>query len=239
VSYCLTFEFSSKWYLFSTFIFRHWKLRLRYHDEVAFDLCSINTSSLITQVFQRRVNGSVDFYRNWTEYSKGFGELTGEFWLGMQVQLNYAKLKEFTFQPILASTRTILVTPLGVTQESVINLEVTAHFKSKEGGGNRRRYSCGIVSGVETWRRPPSCIVLQLHFWCRTWVLRWVLTILLSAIKNGELVLKWHRFFQNAIHNGSITLYTIPSRKFAKWLIAATRHNHNVYTTTIEYLNNF
>lgn len=34
------------------------------------------------QVFQRREDGSVNFFRGWQAYRDGFGKLTGEHWLG-------------------------------------------------------------------------------------------------------------------------------------------------------------
>ncbi|XP_046556177.1 fibrinogen-like protein A [Haliotis rubra] len=46
-------------------------------------------------VFQRRLDGSEDFYRTWFEYMDGFGNLTREFWLGNEKIHRLTKQKTY------------------------------------------------------------------------------------------------------------------------------------------------
>ncbi|KAM6898092.1 microfibril-associated glycoprotein 4-like [Lycodopsis pacificus] len=46
-------------------------------------------------VFQRRMDGSVNFYRPWDQYKVGFGSAAGEYWLGLETLFHLTLRKRY------------------------------------------------------------------------------------------------------------------------------------------------
>ncbi|XP_044193608.1 microfibril-associated glycoprotein 4-like [Thunnus albacares] len=46
--------------------------------------CDMDSDGGQWTMFQRRMDGSVNFYRPWDQYKKGFGIAAGEYWLGLE-----------------------------------------------------------------------------------------------------------------------------------------------------------
>ncbi|XP_053197009.1 microfibril-associated glycoprotein 4-like [Scomber japonicus] len=57
--------------------------------------CDMDSDGGGWTVFQRRMDGSVNFYRPWDHYKKGFGSAAGEYWLGLESLFHLTLRKKF------------------------------------------------------------------------------------------------------------------------------------------------
>ncbi|KAF4528078.1 hypothetical protein B566_EDAN014611 [Ephemera danica] len=85
-----------------------------------FTYCELNARGGGWTVIQNRYEGSVDFYRDWVDYKRGFGNLGGEFWLGLdklhqltsnEVNELMVELQDFTLDKVHAHYTSFAVGP--------------------------------------------------------------------------------------------------------------------------------
>ncbi|KAA8588406.1 microfibril-associated glycoprotein 4 [Etheostoma spectabile] len=56
--------------------------------------CDMDSKGGRWMVFQRRMDGTVNFYRGWDQYKTGFGTAAGEYWLGLESLYHLTRRKK-------------------------------------------------------------------------------------------------------------------------------------------------
>ncbi|XP_045924652.1 microfibril-associated glycoprotein 4-like [Micropterus dolomieu] len=57
--------------------------------------CDMDSQGGRWTVFQRRMDGTVNFYRGWDQYKLGFGSAAGEYWLGLEPLFHLTLRKKY------------------------------------------------------------------------------------------------------------------------------------------------
>ena len=90
-------------------------------------------------MLQKRLDGSVNFQLGWEDYKRGFGNLAGEFWLGLD------KIHRLT------KTRSKLRVDLEDTNGKTAYAEY--EFFGVGGEGSKYKLSLGVYSGKAAFKR--------------------------------------------------------------------------------------
>eukprot|EP00795_Rhopilema_esculentum_P015756 gene15756-7050_t len=132
--------------------------------------CDMTTDGGGWTVIQRRKDASTDFYRGWDEYKKGFGSLSGNFWLGLDkihALTNHGSslridLKDLHGKPWYATYYTFRVGTEAIKYQLTVSgysgdmgdamaLQNHMYFTTKDRDNDRWSGNCAIGCGGAWW----------------------------------------------------------------------------------------
>ncbi|KAG7455938.1 hypothetical protein MATL_G00246340 [Megalops atlanticus] len=88
--------------------------------------CDMDTEGGKWTVLQRRMDGTVNFFRRWEQYKRGFGQASGEYWLGletihlMMLKKNYelrVDVEDFEGAAVFAKYSSFSISPMAINAE--------------------------------------------------------------------------------------------------------------------------
>ncbi|KAM7362922.1 ryncolin-4-like isoform 2-T2 [Cochliomyia hominivorax] len=144
--------------------------------------CDVKTQGGGWLIIQRRQDGSVDFYRNWDDYKLGFGQIDGEFFIGLEKlhaltnydgpqellilleddnEIKYAKYNNFV---IGNESEQYALKHLGVYSGNAgdsLALHLGMKFSTKDRDNDESEDSCSILYTGAWWYK--KCHVRVLH----------------------------------------------------------------------------
>ncbi|XP_001636337.2 ficolin-2 [Nematostella vectensis] len=144
--------------------------------------CDLATSGGGWTVIQRRVDGSVDFYRGWDEYKRGFGDKEGEFWLGLdnihamtsqrryrvrfdledfEGNTRYAEYDDFRVGDEAAKYQLVSVGTYSGTAGDSLAYHKGSYFSTRDRDNDVYIYSCAVIYEGAWWFK--SCIQSHLN----------------------------------------------------------------------------
>ena len=137
--------------------------------------CDMKTDGGGWTVFHKRFNGFVGFYRGWDEYKNGFGDVSGEFWLGnekihhlteipsqLRVEINttsnenkYAKYSNFTITNEATNYTLFVGFYSGTAKDRLTKDHHGMAFTTKDRDNDKYGNNCAINSRGAWWYK--SC----------------------------------------------------------------------------------
>ncbi|KAG5886932.1 hypothetical protein JTB14_025012 [Gonioctena quinquepunctata] len=137
-------------------------------------LCDMETSGGGWTHIHKRFDGSEDFYLNWREYKFGFGELDGEFWIGLEniylltgthrsellVEVvdkdnnyAYANYKHFQIGPEQDGYPLEAASGFNGSVEDSLKFHIGMKFSTKDVDHDVAGQNCAVTAGGAWWYR--------------------------------------------------------------------------------------